>query len=135
MKQSEDVDDYIFVSAPNKAGENFLQMLRCRGFAYAALTNNENEAKRLLESGVKHLVMVDTSEHKTWILPEFPVGSIFLFETSVTLCCRYIQICRKWTTKPIYVITHSCNPRLIYKGLGADYVIYTHSEDLSFLIG
>jgi len=45
-----------------------------------------------------------------------------------------IEICRSWTGKPIYVITGSGNPRLIYKGLGVNYVIHSNSDDVSFLL-
>lgn len=48
--------------------------------------------------------------------------------------CGDVQICRSWTSKPIYVITGSQNPRNVYKGLGVDYVIHSNAQDYAFLI-
>ncbi|MDF2669314.1 MAG: hypothetical protein K0R67_1620 [Paenibacillus sp.] len=129
----EPLKERILVSAPNRTGELFIRELIRNNVAFAALVNNRAEMDKLKQIGVKEWVMLDTIDQTTWILPDFPVGKVFLFETSQTLCCRYIQICRTWTVKPIYVITHTNHPRLIYKGLGAAYVIHTYSSEVSFL--
>ncbi|MCU6798209.1 MULTISPECIES: hypothetical protein [Paenibacillus] len=126
--------EVILVSAPNKTGEGFILQLLKQGLRFAAIANNQGEKQRLVNIGVKNIVMVDTTEQINWTLPEFTIGKVFIFERSLNLCCRYIQMCRRWTSKPIYVITHTSNPRLVYKGLGAAYVIHTTSEDVSFLI-
>lgn len=127
-------DEFILVSAPTKAGEAFLQALKAKGLPAAALANNETEKKRLEQSGVKHIFMVDTRENAAKRIPELPIGKVFLFEHSLTLCCRYLQICRPWTRKAIYVITQGDNARLIYRGIGANYVIHSHGKDFSFLL-
>ncbi|MFB6365972.1 hypothetical protein ACFCP7_18215 [Paenibacillus elgii] len=124
----------ILVSAPNKPGEAFIRQLQFGSIPFAVIVNNKAEQARLQELGAERIVIVDTNEENTWLLPEWPVGKVFLFENSLTLCCRYIRICRSWTSEPLYVITQSNNPRLIYKGLGANYVIYTNSNEVSFLI-
>ncbi|MFD0680560.1 MULTISPECIES: hypothetical protein [unclassified Paenibacillus] len=126
--------EFILVSAPNKTGEGFICQLIRQGLPFAAIANNKGEKQRLDGLGVKNIILIDTIEQAKWKIPELPIGKIFLFEQSMNLCCRYIQICRSWTVKPIYVITHTSNPRLIYKGLGATYVIHTTSEDVSFLV-
>jgi hypothetical protein len=126
--------EMILVSAPNKTGEGFIRQLMKQGLRVAAIANNRGEKQRLVDIGVKNILMVDTIEHSNWLIPEFSIGKVFIFELSLNLCCRYIQMCRKWTSQPIYVITHTSNPRLVYKGLGAAYVIHTTSEDVSFLI-
>lgn len=128
-----DQDEYELVWAPTKAGENFIKLLKFKGLQVAGLTNNHAGKKRLEELGIEHFVVVDTNHQNTWVQPSFPVGKVYLFESSLTLCCRYIQMCRTWTRKPIFVITTSLNPRLVYKGLGAKYVIYSHSGDVAFL--
>lgn len=127
-------NEFIVVSAPNKAGEQFIKTLKFKGVPFAAITNNETEKSRLEHLGVSDLITVDTTERERWIIPELPIGKVFLFERSLPLCCKYIQICRSWTGKPIYVITESSNSRLIYKGLGANYVIHSSSDDVSFLL-
>lgn len=127
-------DEFILVSAPNKAGEQFIKTLKMKGLPFAALTNNETEKSRLEDLGVEHVVPLDTADRSNWHLPKMPVGKVFIFEVSLPLCCRYIQICRSWTGKPIYVITGSMNSRLIYKGLGASYVIHSNSSDVSYLL-
>jgi hypothetical protein len=126
--------DLILVSAPNRAGEGFIRLLMKQGLPCAAIANNKGEKQRLIELGVKHILMVDTIEKNDWIIPKFPIGKVYIFERSLNLCCRYIQMCRTWTSRPIYVITHTSNPRLVYNGLGASYVIHTTSEDVSFLV-
>lgn len=125
--------EYILVSAPNHTGEGFIRHLIAQGFPVAAIVNNSEEKRRMELLGVKRILMVDTKDINTWTVPDFSVGKVFLFERSFTLCCRYIQLCRKWTSKPIYVITHTNNPRMIYKAVGANYIIYTTSSEVSFL--
>lgn len=124
----------VLVSAPNAAGEAFIQLLKWKGIRYAAIVNNRNEYERMLAIGVSQIVTVNTNEEKTWIVPEMPIGNIYLFEKSLNLCCRYLQICRSWTSDPVYVVTHSMQPRLVYKGLGANYIIHSHGRDLSLLL-
>ncbi|MNI59562.1 hypothetical protein D3C73_1147310 [compost metagenome] len=129
----DDREEHVLIGAPTKAGEHFIQLLKIRGCRIAGLANNPAEKKRLQELGVEVIFEVDTRHLNTWLRPPFPVGRIYLFESSVALCCRYVQMCRTWTTKPISVITTSMRPRLVYKGLGADYVIYTHTGNVSHL--
>lgn len=125
--------EVIVVSAPNKAGEAFIRQLLRQRMPVAGIANNVNERMKLAEIGVKQITLVDTKDENTWIVPDYPVGKIFLFESSLNLTCRYIRVCRSWTAKPIYVITQSGKTRLVYKALGADYVIYTTSDDVSSL--
>ncbi|MCT1399889.1 hypothetical protein AK95_08455 [Paenibacillus sp. LC231] len=126
--------EFILVSAPNKAGEEFIRQLIYMRISFAAIANNRVEQERLRELGCTNMILIDTRDEQTWIIPEFPVSKVYLFESSLNLCCRYLRICRTWTTESIYVITHSSNPRLIYKGLGADVVLHTNHHQVSFLI-
>lgn len=126
--------EFILVSAPNKAGEEFISQLIYMDISFAAIANNRVEQERLRELGCTNMIVIDTRDEQTWIIPEFPVSKVYLFESSLNLCCRYLRICRTWTTESIYVITHSSNPRLIYKGLGADVVLHTNHHQVSFLI-
>lgn len=128
-----DQGEYVLICAPTKAGEHFIKILKTRGCKIAGLANNPVERTRLQELGVELVFEVDTRQLNTWRRPPFNVGRIYLFESSVALCCRYVQMCRTWTTQPIFVITTSMNPRLVYKGLGADYVVYTHSGNVGHL--
>ncbi|WP_339295413.1 hypothetical protein MKY82_02420 [Paenibacillus sp. FSL W7-1279] len=125
--------EFILVSAPNKAGEEFIRKLIYMDISFAAIANNRVEQERLRELGCTNMIVIDTRDEQTWIIPEFPVSKVYLFESSLNLCCRYLRICRTWTTESIYVITHSSNPRLIYKGLGADVVLHTNHHQVSFL--
>jgi hypothetical protein len=128
-----DQDEYVLICAPNKAGEHFIKILKCKGYKIAGIANNAAEKSRLEELGVELNIVVDTRHENTWFRPSFPVGEVYLFESSVALCCRYVQMCRTWTTKSIFVITSSMKPRLVYKGLGASQVIYSHSGNVSYL--
>ena len=111
-----------------------MKQTRLVGIPFIALTNNKLERIKLEGQGVKQIIQVDTSDPGASIIPDYPIGNVILFEESLPLSCRYLQICRRWTSRPIYVITQSVNPRLIYKGLGADYVIYSKNGDVKFLI-
>ncbi|CAH1222191.1 hypothetical protein PAECIP111893_04826 [Paenibacillus plantiphilus] len=124
----------ILVSAPNKTGEDFIRQLVMKKQPCAAIINNKEEMRRLESIGVRNFVMVKSAKEETWMVPNYEIGKVILFESSLNLCCRYIDMCRSWTTKPIYVITRTLNPRLVYKRLGATFVIHTHNEDISFLI-
>ncbi|WP_106769724.1 hypothetical protein [Paenibacillus faecalis] len=126
--------DLIVVSAPNKLGEAFILHLISNQIPFAALVNNRSEQDRLSKIGAKNNIVIDTANEQTWIIPEFSVSKVYLFESSLTLCCRYLQICRTWTSDSIYVITNSHNPRLIYKSLGATIVLHTNHHHVSFLI-
>lgn len=126
--------DLIIVSAPNKAGEVFILHLIRNKIPFAVLVNNRTEQDRLAKLGANNMIMIDTTDEQTWIIPEFSVSKVFLFESSLNLCCRYLRICRTWTSDPIYVITQSNNPRLIYKGLGANIVLHTNHNNVTFLV-
>ncbi|MBP1965965.1 hypothetical protein [Paenibacillus aceris] len=126
--------DVLLIAAPTKAGEEFMKQTKLVGLPFIALTNNKMERIRLEAQGVKQIIQVDTLEQRASNIPDYPIGNVILFEESLPLCCRYIQICRSWTSRPIYVVTQSVNPRLIYKGLGADYVIYSKNGDVKFLL-
>jgi hypothetical protein len=125
---------YVLVYAPNGIGEKFIQLLQNRQIPFAALVNCGSLRERMENLRINQIIQVDTKNHSKWVIPEIAIGPIYLFENSVSVCCRYIQICRQWTTEPIYVITQSSRPRMIYKGLGANYVLYTNSDQISFLL-
>ncbi|WP_256758586.1 hypothetical protein [Cohnella sp. WQ 127256] len=126
--------DVVIVSAPNIAGERFMKLLKQRQIPFAAIVNNSAEYKRIAALGAEHIIVVNTTKEDSWLIPQIEVGKVFLFEKSLSLCCRYVQICRSWTSKPIYVITGSYNPRNVYKGLGVEYVIHSNAHDYAFLI-
>ncbi|MDR6551746.1 hypothetical protein [Paenibacillus qinlingensis] len=126
--------DFLLIAPSTKAGEDFMKHVKLLGLPFIALTNNKMERLKLEGQGVKQIIRVDTSEPAKTMIPDYPIGNVILFEESLPLCCRYIQICRSWTSGRIYVVTQSTNPRLIYKGLGADYVIYSKNGDVKFLL-
>ncbi|MBB6733722.1 hypothetical protein [Cohnella zeiphila] len=127
-------EEFMLISPATLAGERFAAALRKRELPFAALTNNETERTRWEQDGIAPIIKVDTTNRANSRIPELPIGKVFLFERSLTLTCRYLQICRPWTGRPIYVVTSGGNARLIYKGLGADYVVHTNGDDVSFLI-
>ncbi|WP_151735744.1 hypothetical protein [Paenibacillus tengchongensis] len=128
-----DLKEYVLVCAPTKAGEQFIRILKCRGYRVAGLANCRTQQARLEELGVEASLLIDTHHENTWCRPDFAIGRVYLFENSVALCSRYVRMCRSWTDRPIIVITTSPNPRHVYKGLGADHVIYSYSGNVSFL--
>jgi hypothetical protein len=125
---------YVLVYAPNGIGEKYIHLLQTRQIPFAALVNCDALRERMEYLSIDQIIQVNTKDHRKWVIPEITIGSIYLFENSVSVCCRYIQICRQWTTEPIFVITQNSNPRMIYKGLGANHVLYTNSDQVSFLL-
>ena len=126
--------EVVLVSAPNVAGEQFMKLLIKREIPFVAIVNNTAEYERIAALGAENIIVVNTTKEGSWLLPELDIGKVYLFEKSLNLCCRYVQICRSWTSKSIYVITGSSNPRHVYKGLGVDYVIHSNAQEFGFLI-
>ncbi|WP_214629531.1 hypothetical protein [Paenibacillus agaridevorans] len=128
-------ENVLLVSAPNLRGEQFVRALLHRHIPFAAIVNNEQEYERLLGLGVETIIAVDTSDEGVWsAAPDIGIGRVYLFERSLNQICRYLLICRKWSNNPIYVITEQVRPKLMYRGLGANYVIYASGQDSNFLI-
>jgi len=134
VKPQIDTAEYILVSAPNRAGKEFIHLLRERGHRYYAMTNNNYGRKRLEAMGVDKILMVDTEDESTWTPPGIRIGKVYLFELSFNLCCRYIQICRSWNPQSIHVITKRDISRVTYRGLGADQLTYINNNEVSFLL-
>ncbi|MDQ0914540.1 hypothetical protein [Paenibacillus sp. V4I5] len=126
--------EFLLVVAPTKAGEQFIHHLELKGLPFVVVVNNKNEQLHLTKFDVDHFILLDTDAQETWKAPNYSISKIFLFEDSLSLCCRYLQIVRKWTSESLYVITERENARFIYKGLGADYVIYSKTGNVSFLV-
>lgn len=126
---------HVLVAAPNQAGKQFIGQLRQRGIPFYAIVNNNHGKKRLEAMGVGHIITVDTADESTWNAPELPIGSVYLFEDSFNLTCRYLQMCSAWEPESIYVVTRRDYSRLTYKALGASDLIYTTGKDISFLLG
>ncbi len=126
--------DVVLISAPNVAGEQFMKLLKKKEIPFAAIVNNKSEYESIAALGAEHIIVVNTTKEDSWIIPAVGIGKVFLFEKSFNLCCRYVQICRSWTSKPIYVITGSPNPRHVYKKLGVDNIIHSNAHEFGFLI-
>ncbi|MGG1514579.1 hypothetical protein ABE504_04140 [Paenibacillus oryzisoli] len=122
--------EYVVVSAPNRAGKEFIQQLRKKGIPYYAITNNNHGKRRLEAIGVNQILMVNTEDTKSWTPPDIRISKVYIFEVSFNLCCRYIQICKEWNPASIHVITKRGNARAAYRGLGADHFTYiNHNQE------
>ena len=73
--------EFILVSAPNKAGEEFIRQLIYMRISFAAIANNRVEQERR-ELGRTNMILIDTRDEQTWIIPEFPVSKVYLFESA-----------------------------------------------------
>ncbi|WP_261378483.1 hypothetical protein [Paenibacillus agilis] len=125
----------VTVFAPNAMGIDFLKQLRGANVPVAAISNNTRLTASMEKLGVKHICSVKTtSQRKATALPAVPVGRMYVFEQSFALTCRLLQQCRPWTDEMITVITKQNYPKSIYRMLGADMVIYTQSDQVSFLL-
>ncbi|MBA2939795.1 hypothetical protein HZF08_15890 [Paenibacillus sp. CGMCC 1.16610] len=126
--------EYVLVSAPNRAGKEFINLLRTKGIQYYAITNNNYGKKRLEAMGVDRIIMVNTEDVTSWTPPEIRISKVYLFEVSFNLCCRYIQICKDWNPKSIHVITKRGNARVTYRALGADHFTYINNNQEASLL-
>lgn len=127
-------EEFVLVAAPNPVGLKFILLLIAAKRNFAVLVNNKKEEEVLHKLGVRHVLRIKTDDEQSWIVPPFPIGRCYIFEMSMTLTCRYLQICRRWTNDQIFIITPNRNPRMIYKGLGASYVIHSVSGEVGFLL-
>ena len=125
---------FVVVSAPNKAGKRFLHLLMIMDIPFAVLVNSSAEYKRMKELGFTTILKINTFDHYEWLTPDFPIGNVYLFERSLPLCCRYLLMCRKWTKSPIHIISNGLMPRMIYRGLGANEIILSSNDNVSFLL-
>lgn len=133
-KLEQTCDEYVLVSAPNRAGKEFISLLRSKGIQYYAITNNNYGKKRLEAMGVDRIIMVNTEDASSWTAPEIRISQVYLFEVSFNLCCRYIQICKDWNPKSIHVITKRGNARVTYRALGADHFTYINNNQEASLL-
>ncbi|MHA0857507.1 hypothetical protein [Paenibacillus sp. CMAA1364] len=126
-------DVSIMVVAPNEDGLKFIIHLMDMKRKFVVLTNSRVEEQKFRNMGVENVIRIDTFKTNRWVIPQVDVGRIYIFESSLNLSCRYLQICRPWTSQAICIVTRYWNPRGIYRGLGADHVIYTKNGDVGFL--
>jgi hypothetical protein len=124
----------IVVAALTKAGEHFVKQLLVRGVPFTAVTNSAAERQQLAKLGVRSILLVNTIDSGAWPAPEGPIGQVFLFESSLSLCCRYLRMVRGWTDQTVHVITGRTNGRLIYKSLGADRITHSATGGIAFLL-
>lgn len=124
----------VLVFAPNLAGEQFLQALSEQNKVFAALVCSPGERKHLQELGVINVIDVNIKDKCLQKLLENEFIKVYLFEEALGQCCELIEIIRKWTYGTIYIITRNHYPQVIYKALGADFVIRTTSTYHSFLL-
>lgn len=125
---------YILVTATSKSGKAFMSALHAMNMPCAVLTNSKPEMLELIELGIEPIILVDTVDKFARVVPDIPIGRVFIFEESLPLTCRYLQAIQSWTNQPIYVVTDSIVARNLYKELGATYVIYSRNAEVSFLL-
>lgn len=125
--------EYLLISASLSAGESLFRLLEYRKVPYAVLVNQKEQKEKLRKLGVERIVEVDTQSAGGWERPDFAISRVLLFEDSVNLTCRYLQMIKQWTEAPVYVVTGSCKPRSLYRGLGVEKVVHCPGGDLSAL--
>jgi hypothetical protein len=108
-------------------------------FAYTAVLASTETGKSFVQTlihlGIPFIHVKDMIGNQEHVMSKFQIERVYLFEDSLAKSCEFIQLTRKWTKGPLYVITSSKNPTSVFKKLGADYVIYTQSKNVDFLIG
>lgn len=92
-------NEMVLVTAPNEAGRKFVKLLMYKKVPFAVLTNSAGEERKLRRIGVENVIRMNTASAQKWFLPQGNVGNVFIFENSLNLTCRYLQICRSWTSR------------------------------------
>ncbi|WP_410768827.1 hypothetical protein [Fontibacillus sp. BL9] len=114
--------DMVLVFAPNQAGERFVKYLSEGGGAFTVIACDSAE-------------QLSEKDEKTSVIPQgAEFYKAYIFEEELDQCCKVLDILTEWKCGTVYVITRKHYPQMIYRALGADYVIRTTSTDLSFLI-
>ncbi|MGG1635283.1 NAD-binding protein [Paenibacillus sp. NRS-1760] len=127
-------EEHIIVAGLNEAGQSFIRTLQFHQLKFIVLTNSKQEQKQLRKQGISNVLYINTNDRQSWNVPSMNISEVFIFESSLALSCRFVQCCRAWTSKSIYVITQQWNPRAIYKGLGADHIVFSHTGEVGFLL-
>lgn len=123
----------ILIFSPNVAGDEFILALSERK-EFSVLACSSVQKQHYLELGVKSIIDVDITENYSIHLAEKAFSKVYIFEEELGLCCGVIEYTRKWTNGILFVITRKHYPQMIYKALGADFVIRTKSGNVFFLI-
>ncbi|QCT04791.1 hypothetical protein E6C60_4086 [Paenibacillus algicola] len=126
---------FTLVSAHTRAGLAFVQTLAEHHIPVALLNGGPEEWAGLASMAEHERLLISVNAADSFpAYPPTPIGSVFLFENSLPMICSYLQSIKGWTGNSIYVITEHCRYRTLYSQLGADYVIYSQSGDVSFLL-
>ncbi|PAF32860.1 hypothetical protein CHI14_05780 [Paenibacillus sp. 7516] len=122
----------------SSAGMEFVRLLLKRGIGVIVLVHNAEEEQQLTELIGKisvYRLYPSGSADKTPIAIDWAVKHAFVFERNLPECCQDIQLCHSWCPQRLYVVTSSLNPvQMVYRGLGASYVIHSQSGDISFVL-
>lgn len=124
----------VLVFAPNRAGEQFVQALSESSGAFCIVACCSPEQLYSDRLGPDNLIRVNMKEDTFIKPPASEFSKVYIFEEELERCCEFLAIIRHWACGTIYVITSNHYPQMIYRAMGADYVIRTTSDDCSFLI-
>ncbi|WP_408894857.1 hypothetical protein [Paenibacillus taichungensis] len=131
------MDDAMMVvsTGQGEAGKNFVNVLLQRGFAVVVLVHSEEEGEQFQSLGAVTVRYIQELAFRNQLPPEFAVKNAFVFENSLPQCCQDIELCRSLCPQQLYVVSSNRpHVELVYKGLGATYVIHSRSGDVSFLL-
>ncbi|MFE6073679.1 hypothetical protein ACFVQB_04275 [Paenibacillus sp. NPDC057886] len=118
-----------------EAGKNFVNVLLKRGFAVVVLVHSEEEREQLQSLGAITVCYIQEMADRNQLPLKFVVKNAFVFENSVPQCCQDIELCHSLCPQQLYVVSSNRpHVELVYKGLGATYVIHSRSGDVSFLL-
>ncbi|MDN4603465.1 hypothetical protein P5G61_19650 [Paenibacillus sp. F6_3S_P_1C] len=118
-----------------EVGKNFVDVLLKRGFAVIVLVHSEEEGEQLQALGAVTVRSIQEMADRNQLPPEFVVKNAYVFENNLPQCCQDIELCRGLCPQQLYVVSSNrARVGLVYKGLGATYVIHSRSGDVSFLL-
>ncbi|MEC0124897.1 NmrA family NAD(P)-binding protein [Paenibacillus pabuli] len=118
-----------------ETGKNFVDVLLKKGFAVVVLVHSEEEGKQLQSLGAVTVRYIQEMTDRNQLPPEFVVKNAFVFENNLPQCCQDIELCHSFCPQQLYVVSsNKAHVGLVYKNLGATYVIHSRNGNVSFLL-
>lgn len=97
------------------------------------LTGDPSVQLFLEEVKMEKVYWIDSERHHLIFIK--PVNHVYIFETSLAMTCLFVEILKGYLYAPITVLTkNKAYPKQLYSLLGVEQVIFSNSDNYSFLV-
>ncbi|HSH25697.1 hypothetical protein [Bacillus piscicola] len=98
-----------------------------------ALTGDSSVQLLLEKEGIERVYTIENDEKEFLFLET--ISDVYIFETSLTMTCLFLDILEDKLFSPITVLTkNKAYPKQLYTLLGVKQVVYSNSDNYGFLI-